>query len=212
MKKGKFQNGETRHVRGSFRTLSLVLALVLLIGGVVGGTVAWLVAQTDAVVNTFTYGDINITLEETDTTLDGDGNANTNQYKMIPGSELSKDPKVTVVKDSEASWLFVKLVKSEGFDKFMQYEVAEGWTALDGQDGVYYREVDAVTADTEFAVLKGSEKNPNGVVTVKGEVTKADLNALTAYPTLTITAYAVQKENIETAAAAWEIANPTTTP
>ena len=42
-----------------------LLALVLVVGCAVGGTIAWLTAKTDPVVNTFTYGKINIALTET---------------------------------------------------------------------------------------------------------------------------------------------------
>ena len=87
----------------SGRLFVLMLALVLVLGCAVGGTVAWLVAKTDPVVNTFTYGDINITLTETT----GD------DYKIIPGVDIGKDPKVTVKAGSEACWLFVK-VEEEG--------------------------------------------------------------------------------------------------
>ena len=74
----------------STRAFVALLALVLVIGCVAGGTVAWLVAKTDPVVNTFTYGDINITLAET-TGPD---------YKIIPGKDIEKDPKVTVTAGS----------------------------------------------------------------------------------------------------------------
>ena len=40
--------------------LTLVFALALALG--IGGTVAWLTAQTDSVVNTFTVGDITLSL------------------------------------------------------------------------------------------------------------------------------------------------------
>ena len=40
------------------------LAVVLVLCCAVGGTLAWLTQKTDAVVNTFTVGDINITLTE----------------------------------------------------------------------------------------------------------------------------------------------------
>lgn len=217
MQKGKFQSKTTRHIRGSARSISLILAVMLLIGCVVGGTVAWLVDETEAVVNTFTYGDINITLEETDTDLDGDNNPNTNQYEMIPGSKLTKDPVITVKQGSESSYVFVKLEKSENFDDFLTYEIADGWTELSNENdtAVYYTEVTAEQckdADVQFGVLKDNQ------VTVRGEVTKEQLNELdkagaeAAYPTLTITAYAVQKENIATAAEAWAIANPPETP
>ena len=46
----------------SSKTLALLLALVLVLGVAAGGTIAWLVAQSDTVTNTFTYGDINIAL------------------------------------------------------------------------------------------------------------------------------------------------------
>lgn len=186
------------------KTLIMILAVTLIICGIVGGTVAWLIAKTDPVVNTFTYGDINITLEETDTD-DGDDDPNTNTYTMIPGNTITKDPKVTVLEDSEDSWLFVKLDKSTDpdFDTFMEYEMADGWTALEGVDGVYYREVTKADSDTEYAVIK------DDTVTVKGDVTKEMLNALTAYPTLTVTAYAVQRdgdiEAIDTAVEAWDL-------
>ena len=48
-------------------SLVLVFALALALG--IGGTVAWLTAQTQSVVNTFTIGDINIELDETKGTL-----------------------------------------------------------------------------------------------------------------------------------------------
>lgn len=186
------------------KTLMMILAVTLIICGIVSGTVAWLIAKTDPVVNTFTYGDINITLEETDTD-DGDDSSNTNTYTMIPGNTITKDPKVTVLEDSEDSWLFVKLDKSTDpdFDTFMEYEMADGWTALEGVDGVYYREVTKSDSDAEYTVIK------DNAVTVKGDVTKEMLNALTDYPTLTVTAYAVQRDSdieaIDTAVEAWDL-------
>ena len=183
------------------KLLLMVMALALVLGTIVGGTVAWLITDTDPVVNTFTYGDINITLEETD--ADGDGDPDANEYPMVPGNPITKDPKVTVLANSEACWLFVKLEKSVNFDDFMTFGVAEGWTALDGVTGVYYRAVDKSASNAEFYVLK------DNTVNVKGEVTKEMLNALdkagtTKYPTLTVTAYAVQRDsNITTAADAW---------
>ena len=86
----------------------------------------------------------------------------------------------------------------------MTYEMADGWEPLPEAPGVYYRKVAAATADTTFEVLKGNQ------VTVKGTVTKEQMNGLTAdtYPTLTVTAYASQqfKNNTQefTAAEAWD--------
>ena len=189
----------------STRAFVALLALVLVIGCVAGGTVAWLVAKTDPVVNTFTYGDIKIELAETTGP----------NYKIVPGVDISKDPKVTVKANSEACWLFVKVEETGTFvaDK-VTYAIADDWTQGDGTNipaNVYYREVAAVTADTSFYVLQGNTKYPNGVVTVSSDLTKTEIQ--TAPATLTFTAYAVQKDGIDTAAAAWEKAvPPTTTP
>lgn len=186
----------------STRAFVALLALVLVIGCVAGGTVAWLVATTDTVTNTFTYGDINIELTETTGT----------DYKIIPGVDITKDPKVTVKAKSEACWLFVKVEESGTFvANKVTYQIADGWTKGDGTNipaNVYYREVAAVTADTSYYVLKGNDTYPNGVVTVSQDLTKSDIPA--TKPTLTFTAYAVQKEGIDDAATAWAKAAPTT--
>lgn len=188
------------------KALILVSALTMAMTATVGGTVAWLVAKTDKVTNTFTYGDINIELEETDTSKtpndeadqgDTDNDPNTNTYEMVPGTKIKKDPTITVEGDSEACWLFVELEESVNFDYFMEYEMADGWTEL--EDGVWYHTTTYKETDQEFGVLKNNE------VTVKDTITKTDLNALTdtTYPTLTVTAYAVQYEGFATAADAW---------
>lgn len=172
------------------KTLALVLALTLLVAGVVGGTLAWLTDQTAEVKNTFTVGDINIDLTETN-----------RDYKMVPGNKLDKDPTVIVKAESEACWLFVKVTESENLDTFITYAIAEGWTEL--QDGVYYREVPASAADQTFSVLAGN------AVTVKSDVTRTMLEtAKTDAPTLTFQAYAVQKDNVASASDAWAKVNP----
>lgn len=160
------------------KTLALFLALALVLVGIIGGTMAWLTAQTPEIVNTFTDSDIDITLAET----------TGEDYKMVPGYTISKDPKVTVEEGSEKCYLFVKLEESTNFDDFLTYEIADGWTALDGVDNVYYRIVDTADMGTAYSVLNGDQ------VTVQGTVTKEMMNALTeeTYPTLTVTAYASQ--------------------
>lgn len=172
----------------SSKAFAAVLALALVLGCALGGTVAWLVAKSDPVVNTFTYGDININLEET----------TGSSYKIIPGVDIAKDPKVTVKANSEACWLFVKVEETGTFvGGKVTYSIADGWTALTGQPGVYYREVGAVTADTDFYVLK------DNVVKVSDTLTKEDIKDIPTGPTLTFTAYAVQKDGIADAATAW---------
>lgn len=183
------------------KTFVAMLALVLVIGCAVGGTVAWLTAQTGPVVNTFTYGNINITLSET----------TGEDYKIIPGVDIEKDPKVTVKANSEACWLFVEVKKEGTFvtDR-VTYSIADDWTPGDGvkiPTNVYYRKVDAAEIDTDFAVLKDNKIN------VSEELTKSDIQSITDQPKLTFTAYASQLHKDATAeftpAEAWANVNPT---
>ena len=173
------------------RRIALTLCVMFVVlAASIGGTVAWLTDTTTPVTNTFTAGDINITLAET----------TGSDYKMVPGVDIAKDPKVTVKAGSEDCYLFVKVEKSENFNSFMNnYAIADGWNVLDGEEGVYYREVTNVTADVSFYVLSGNK------VTVRDSVTKQMMNNLTetTRPTLTFTAYAVQKAGSDTAAEAW---------
>lgn len=187
--------------------LAMVLALVLLAVCAVSGTLAWLTAKSDTVVNTFTTSDIKVELKETTGA----------EYKMIPGYTIGKDPKATVLEGSEECYLFVKLEKSSNFDDYLEYAIADGWTQLTTDkngnaitDLVYYRKVLTKDIGTAYSVLA------NDQVTVKGSVTKAQMNALdaegVAKPTLTITAYASQlykSAGVEfTAAEAWANVTP----
>lgn len=194
-----------RRRRGiSTKTLVALLSLVLLLGCSLSGTLAWLADKTDPVTNTFTVGDIDITLVET-----------TTDYKIVPGVNIAKDPKVTVEADSEACWLFVKVDEAnwpdfkDGDARKVDYAIAQGWTKLTGVTGVYYREVDAETAKNgdDWQVLAGDNTYPDGVVTVSDTLTKSELQELASNnPTLTFTAYAVQQEGVDTAEEAWNIA------
>ncbi len=163
----------------------MVLALVLVFAVAVGGVVAWLTATTGSVVNTFTVGDINIELKESDN-LD---------LKMVPGNTIYKDPKVTVKANSEACWLFVKVEKANWNDNLTYtIENKNGWTfyKTDGNATYYYQKVDATGATKqEITVLDGNVVNVSENL-AKGEITAAN------QPTLTFTAAAVQQENIAT--------------
>ena len=175
------------------KTLALILALVLVFGAAVGGTIAYLTDTTGPVTNTFTVGNIDITLAET-----------TADYKMVPGCNIAKDPKVTVEANSEDCWLFVKIDESSNLKDFISYNVATGWTKGDGNgipSNVWYRTVEAATADQTFSVLAGDQ------VTVNNDVTKTMMDGLKVdgaiQPTLTFTACAVQADGFAAASDAY---------
>lgn len=169
----------------------LIVASALLLAVGVGVTVALLVSSSNPVVNTFTVGGVDITLTETTGT----------EYKMTPGVTVAKDPTVTVLANSEKCWLFVKAEKANDFDTFCTYEIQDGWTALEGQEGVYYQMVGKSSANQVFPVLK------NNSVLIKNTITEEQLNAVTVNPTLTVTAYAAQSDGLTSVADAWRALN-----
>ena len=188
----------------------IMLALVV-IGRSVSGTVAWLVSKPESRVSTFTLGDINITLTESD--------FGSQPIKIIPGIDIKKDPKVTVRVNSEACWLFVKVeernwpdFKEKNGTRKVSYSVNDGWIPLKNNPGVYFREVSAEDAQKgiNYTVLAGDESCSSGVIKVSQELTKAEINSINYsgnQPSLTFTAYAVQRSGIDTAAAAWATVN-----
>ena len=188
----------------SKKMLVILLALTVTMVTAAGGTLAFLYG-TQNVKNTFTYGDIQIDLEETDTGLDPDQNPDTNQYPMLPGQPIHKDPKVTVYAGSLDCWLFVELTESWNFADYLSYTVADGWEPLEGVPGVFCRAVDASRESQIFPVIK------DDLVDMKESVTLGQLATLTDadYPTLTIKAYAIQRsaaiEETATAQAAWAL-------
>ena len=167
---------------------ALLMAFVLVIAGTVGVTMALLTDNTEEVVNTFTIGKVDIELS----------NYTPKTYKIIPGTDIEENTTVDVKKGSEASYLFVKLDGLSDFDGILTANLT-GWTKY--ADDLYYREVGAVaaeaTADASYAIFAG------GKLLVSSELTSEDLKDLTA-TTITITAYAVQKENVADADAAYE--------
>ena len=104
MKKGKYEHAAPRRRRSTGgRATAMLLAAVMLLMCAIGGTLAWLTAQTTEVNNTFTTSNIGVSLEET-----------TEEYKMIPGWTIGKDPKATVETGSEDCYLFVKVEETGG--------------------------------------------------------------------------------------------------
>lgn len=181
------------------RTVALLMAAVLLFGAAVGGTLAWLQDSTDPIVNTFTAGHVKIGLEET--------KPDSQTAKMVPGATIEKDPKITVAAGSEACYVYVKVETAAGegayaFDKYISYEL-DGWTALEGVANVFYKTVNAATANegTTLNILVDEE------VTVLNTVTSTMLEKVSNDEidvTMTFTGYAVQQDaTLADAKAAW---------
>lgn len=185
MKKAKSRAQRRRTVRNVLLAVSMMMMLMIV---TVGGTVAWLTATSQEVTNVFTTSDISIELTETQN-LD---------LKMVPGTEIDKDPKVTVKAGSEPAWVFVKITEKNDLDKFITYDVITGeentnlnanttyWNKLEGYKGVYYCQMQATTTDVTLPIIgytdtKGTDETDDDVfvqnkVLVNGTVTKTMLN------------------------------------
>ena len=92
--------------------LTLCCALLLVAAGVFG-TLAYLTG-TDTVNNTFTVGNVKITLDEAKVTTDGTpvvgaDRVKANEYHLLPGHTYTKDPTVTVEECSDLSYVRMKV-------------------------------------------------------------------------------------------------------
>lgn len=182
------------------KVVALALCAVMLVVGSVAGTMAYLTSQ-DAVTNTFTVGNVVITLDEAkvdeygvaDTTAD---RVKGNTYKLIPGHKYTKDPIIHVGGTSEDCWLFVDL--DNGLKNIIDATTIEnqmtseeyGWIEIDEDEQVY-------------AYKKTVSKNEN--VPVFGEFKLIGTANVSEYAKaeIKVTAYAVQKDGFNDANAAW---------
>ena len=108
------------------KVLTLVCCAVLLVCISVGATIAYLTSTTEVVTNTFTVGDIEITLDEAKVVKDGnddyvaDGDTRIEasskeveqSYKLHPGINVLKDPTIRLDEDSENCYIVAKIVVS----------------------------------------------------------------------------------------------------
>ena len=201
------------------KTLALLMAMIMAFGAV-GATIAFLTATTPTVKNTFTFGDVNIKLDEADVdeegvAISGASRITSNDYNLIPGQKAFKDPKVTVLAKSEACYVFVKVEEAnntlDGLSgKVVDYKInEENWTRV--EEGVYVygapTKVPYSESDTLLeSIIAGDE------VTVNSALTKEQIAAIKTsgkLPELKFTAYAVQADNLgdnDTPAEIWAIA------
>ncbi len=196
-----------------FRALALALSALLLSGAAVGGTAAWLTDRTPVLKNSFTVGDVAITLTESPIQYAADGEVSygapaegvQNAYKLIPGTVYRKDPVVSVDPSSEDCYLFVMFEEKENAAAYIGYTSAlteaNGWTRGAGTDGVpanvWYRQV--MKTDT----LRSWELLAENTITILPDAVNRDTMAAAAKGQLVYTAYAVQLANL-TVSEAWE--------
>ncbi len=181
------------------KVLVLLLCAVLLVGASIAGTVAYLTDTDNVVENTFTVGKVVIDLDETDVdeygVKDGNTRVKANSYTLVPGRNYVKDPTVHVDADSEDCYIFVKVeneianieVATSTKGTIAEQIVANNWTALAGQTGVYYK----TWKQGDAADLVVFEE-----FTIKTDVNGETLDKYTG-KTVNVTAYAIQLSGFE---------------
>lgn len=178
--------------------ITLSVCAILLVFGTIMGTVAYLTSQTAPVKNTFTYGNVTITMDEAK--ADGtEGRTASNTYKLIPGAEYNKDLQIHVGENSEDCYLFVKIAKEfASIDPTIVTQLAaKGWEVLDAEKGIYYYDT-TVQGGANVEVIKN--------FTVDTAATEATLDDFTAAEGYQVIGYAVQAAGFDNATLAWNTA------
>ena len=192
------------------KALLLALCAVLLVVSTVFATLAYLTTEVKVVKNTFTVGEIEITLDEAKVTeygveVTGANRVTENTYKLIPGHKYTKDPKVHVQAGSEPCYLFVKVIDEiaaiQDTKTVAKQMEDNGWIEMDGVDNVYYF-ISTVDASTDAKSYNVFEE-----FTIKDDADVASYEG----KTITVQAYAIQADGFDDAAAAWAAAPATWT-
>ena len=204
------------------KKLMTVLALVLVIAMSVAGTYAYLTSD-DEVVNTFTVGDVQITLDEAKANPDGSlvpnvDRVKANEYKLLPGHTYNKDPMVTVLKGSESSYVKMTVTFSDAADLDAIFapngaDMTSIFNGYDSTNWIYKGNTKDTTANTRTYEFwyKETVAAPNADValdalfdsiTVPGTITNDQLATIKGM-TITVNAYAIQADGFANADAAW---------
>lgn len=204
------------------KVLLTLACAVLLVAASVMGTLAYL-TSTSEVTNTFSVGQVSIKLDEAKANLDGTlvsgaDRVQANSYKLMPGHTYNKDPRVTVLEGSEASYIkmTVTFSKAAELDKIFEPTGADMTSIFVGYDTTnwlyqgstenttdntrtyefWYKEtVAAPDADVALDALFKQIKVPD-------EINNEQLSTIEGM-TITVNAYAIQADGFDTAEKAW---------
>ena len=180
------------------KKLTLVVSLLLVMALSIGGTLAYLTDTSETITNTFTVGNVTISLAET----------TGEEYKIIPGDTVKKDPTITVGDKSEDCYVYALI--ENGLTLTIDNETVvvatpdiddTKWTLIAGDDvkGLYrYNEKCSAKATAKIF----------GEVEYDGEAITAENIESLSGDKIVVTAFAHQFANVEqadadTAAAAW---------
>lgn len=186
------------------KKIAVAVSLLLVLALSVGGTIAYLTAQTDAITNTFTIGNIQITLKEmVKDASDNEVEATTNAQKaftVVPGGSDFKKPIITVQAKSEDCWLYAYVENNVQVNvnsvptTVATLDIGSDWkvVATDGNKTLYRYTESAVAydaADQNFTVFT--------TVSYNGElITKDNRTDINEADTIVVKAFAHQSDNV----------------
>ena len=200
----------------------LLCSAVLLVCISIGATVAYL-TSTDTVTNTFTVGNVQIKLDETDVDIngvkDGDTRVKANSYKLLPGHTYTKDPMVTVLSGSESCYvkMTVTFTKANELDAIFAPDGGANLISIfKGYDSTNWiakgntKDTEKNTRTYEFWYKEAVPATTDNValdalfdqIVVPGTITNAQLATIEGM-TITVNAYAIQADGFADAEAAW---------
>lgn len=209
------------------KTKALILSLcaVVLVTTSIIGTIAYLTDQ-DEVVNTFTVGKVDITVNEEKVNPDGtptiedDDRVKGNEYHLIPGKTYVKDPTMTVIKGSEESYVRMLLTINNlsELDAIFAPDGVDLTTIFGGYDGtkwIYEGETENTADNTityEFryvSTVDATEATEDMVLeplfdtfTLPGAINAEELKTISDLK-ITVVGHAIQAEGFADEDAAW---------
>jgi predicted ribosomally synthesized peptide with SipW-like signal peptide len=201
------------------KALAAIIAVCLIVCLTAGASLAYL-TDTKSVTNTFTVGNVNITLAEPSYEKD-------TAHKLVPGDTTAKDPTVTVVKGSETCYVRVKVTvtMAENFADVAAvkdlFNIQCGWefkSSSQPDDKSTYtliynfkgtesqsEKVDASDADVKLPAVFTTVKCPTWVTSDNASTVTSDFK-------ITVTAEAIQSASFTSADDAWSNFVAPTTP
>lgn len=193
------------------KIVALCLCIALAVVAIGGATLAYF-TDTKDVTNTFTVGNVKITLTEPSWTQDS---------KLVPGTEIGKDPTVTVVKGSEECYVRILMTISNSkewdaifnanknlkIENFFKGYVPANWTYIKNTENAtnntrtyefrYKEAVNALNADADVKLPALFTD-----IVVPSTLTGTQIATLSGF-NIVIEAQAIQTASFANADAAW---------
>lgn len=140
------------------RILIMSVAMALVCVFAVGMTIAYLTSTTETVTNTFTVGNVKITLDEAmvdemGVPVENADRVTANTYKLLPGHTYTKDPTIHVDESSEDCFIRAKVTITNAsawqalIEKYAGGDLFEVITGFD--DGIWWVNSAYTSIDTE---------------------------------------------------------------